>query len=403
MPFTRKKGLEQVNLKIALANEGIKMDPAVFKDLDYENTYLEQIHFYSDLNFETYTETKIPSHFRFQTTGFLSAINWNPDSKYEIVAENDRFYLLDENKNQIDEIDFEHKPKFYNKFTSDGKQMSKIVNCTSRGRVGICYSNECALLDKGLDCLFCNINATKRKFGERDGIEWKQPKQIAETIKEAYAEGYRGYNLTGGFVPERREVEYYLDVIDAVKEVVDEDQVKAMACVGAPVDLSVIDKYKEAGYEYIATNIEVWDKNIFKTICPGKEKLCGGYDNWVTTLEREVKVFGRGNVRTSLVGGIEPKNSLLRGVEILGEMGVIPYPSIWRPCIGSGLEGHRSPKSSWHQEVAAATYQVHKKMNIPILQKYYSDAGGEDSVYMDLAKLDGEFLPWDKPLEIIPE
>ena len=45
--------------------------------------------------------------------------------------------------------------------------------------------------------------------------------------------------------------------------------------LAAPLDLSTIDKYKEAGYRTIATNMEIWDENYFKTICPGKEEICG--------------------------------------------------------------------------------------------------------------------------------
>jgi hypothetical protein len=41
-----------------------------------------------------------------------------------------------------------------------------------------------------------------------ENIEWKNPKQIGEAVSAAYKEGYRGYNLTVSFVPERREVEY---------------------------------------------------------------------------------------------------------------------------------------------------------------------------------------------------
>ena len=167
-----------------------------------------------------------------------------------------------------------------------------------------------------------------------------------------------------------------------------------MACVGAPSDLSVIEKYKEAGYQHIATNLEVWDENYFKTICPGKEELCGGRKNWIDTLKHEVEVFGKGNVRSVLVAGIEPKESLLEGIEYLASIGVIAIPSIWKPCIGSALEGHRSPSTEWHQEVIERTYSIYKKYGFTLEQFYYVSA--KDSALGYLFELDGERVSWEE-------
>lgn len=401
MSFTRKKGLEHIALLVRLDNEGVNMNPDIFKDLDYENTYIEQIRANFDWNFKTYVLSKMPSGFRLKTTNFYSPLQWNPDSKYTIIRAEDKFFLMTEKEQIIDEILFEHKPRYYNRKTSDGKEMSRIAQVISRGRITITYSNECALLDKGLDCLFCNINDTKRRYGELDHIEWKTPRQIGETVAEAYKEGYRAFNLTGGFIPERREVEYYLDAIEEVMERVGSEDVHGMACIGAPLDLSIIERYKEAGYQHIATNLEIWDKNIFKTICPGKEQLCGGHDNWVNTLKHEVEVFGKGNVRSVILGGLEPKESLMEGIEYLCSLGVIAYPNVWKPCKGSGLEGHRSPTSEWHQEVAERTYQIHKKYGFTLEQLFY--VRGNDSIYGYYHQLDGEKLDWEEPLDLAEE
>lgn len=222
----------------------------------------KQIRSCFDWNFKTYVDSKIPSGFRFSDTHFYSQIFYNPNSSLQIIREGENYYLTKKNdKNFAEEIQIERKPAFYNKFTSDGKDMSRIIQARSSGRLDITYSNECSLKDKGLDCLFCNINYRKSRFEKIDNIEWKNPRQIGETIAEAYREGYHGFNLTGGFIPERREVEYYIDVIEAVREHVDipYDEIHGMACVGAP-SFETIENYKEAGYQHIATNMEVWDE-----------------------------------------------------------------------------------------------------------------------------------------------
>lgn len=393
MAFNREKELEEIFLLVHLDNDGVNINPELLKGLDYENTYLEQIRSCFDWNFNTYKDTKLPAGFRIKQTGRFSPLYWNPASKFSIIKSDGSYYLTESN-NILKEVVFEQKPKFYNQKTSDGKDMSRIVQAIGRGRAAITYSNECSLKEKGLDCLFCNINATKNNFGDLDRIEWKYPKQIGEAVAAAYKEGYRGYNLTGGFVPERREVEYYIDVIEAVKEEsgLPSDEIHGMACIGAPSDLSVIEKYKEVGYQHIATNIEIWDENYFKTICPGKDQLCGGRKNWINTLKQEVEIFGKGNVRSVLVSGIEPKESLIEGIEYLADLGVIAIPSVWKPCIGSEFEGHRSPATEWHQDVIQRTYNIYKKYGFTLEQFYYVSA--RDNIFGYLFELDGHTLPW---------
>ena len=401
MAITREQGIKQIEIQIQIENEGVDVAPSLFKDLDYENVFLEQIRACFDYNFKNYVATKIPASFRIKSSGFLITLFWNPSSPVKIVRQNEKFYLIkDDGKDFAEEIEFEHKPAFYNKRTSDGKDMSRIVQASSKGRLAITYSNECALKDKGLDCLFCNINATKSRFAELDKLEWKNPAQIGETVAEAYREGFHGFNLTGGFVPERREVEYYIDIIESVKDnCVAEEEIHGMACVGAPQDLSIIENYREAGYQHIATNMEIWDENLFRYICPGKEQFCGGRENWLNTLKHEVEVFGKGNVRSHFVGGLEIKESLLEGIEHLASIGVMADATIWKPNIGSALEGHRAPETAWQIDVAKKVYQILKKHGFTYEQYYY--VTGENRVTSHFYQLDGEHLPWEKPLEVI--
>jgi biotin synthase-related radical SAM superfamily protein len=167
--------------------------------------------------------------------------------------------------------------------------------------------------------------------------------------------------ITGGFVSERRELEYYFDVAQAIQDNTGIKDFNGTAVIGAPLDLSVIEKYKEAGYRTIGINIEIWDKNIFKAICPGKEKECGGWEHWVKALEEAVEIFGHGRVRSSLVSGIEPRQSILEGVEYLASKGVICFAFPWCPNPGSALEGHRTPEPSWHFDISKKVAAIFKK------------------------------------------
>ena len=356
---TKEAARTHIEAVIKIENEGVAVDPLIFKDLDYENTYLEQIRARFDWNFKNYVESKIPAAFHFSSSNFYCPLYWNEKSDLNIQKDGEKFFLVKgtgDAVDVIDEITFDKKPKFYNLKTTDGKDMSRIAQAAST-RVDITYSNECSLRDKGLDCKFCHGDPARNHNGLSD--QMKNPKQIGETYKRAIdLDGAVHFQLTGGFLPERREVEYYLDIADALREATGLENFHANACVGSPLDLSVFDNYKEAGFETIASNLEIWDEGIFKAICPGKFQECGGWKHWVEGLVYAAKVFGHGNVGSNFVAGLEPKSSLLAGVQYLAENGVVPSISLFRPIPGSDLWGHRSPDVEWHLNVGTEIFKI---------------------------------------------
>ncbi|MDR1488030.1 MAG: nitrogen fixation protein NifB [Deltaproteobacteria bacterium] len=392
--LTRDEIYRNVELAQRMLNSGINLDLDIIKELDFDDCYLEQIYSQFNMNHVSYTATKLPDSFR-SPSGYRFRLCFDPHSReYSIVKEGGA-YVLNHRGKALFEITFEPKPAWYNKDTSDGKKMCRVMQYVGRSKLTVSYSNECALQDKGLDCLFCNINATKKTFGELQGLDMKNPIQIAQCVKAAFDEGFRRFFVTGGFIPERREVEYYVDVAEAVRDITGKEVFEGQAVIGAPLDLEVIDKYKAVGFDAIATNMEIWDTNIFKTICPGKEQICGGRDNWVRALEREVEVFGRGRVRSTFVAGIEPKQSLLEGLEYLISRGVVAQPSQWNPNPGSALEGHRAPKAEWFLDLTLKTYALYRKYGITH-QDYYDTINGEDTVCDYLFNADGDVLPWER-------
>ena len=387
--IVKEKILEEIRIRAGVFNEGINADVSVFRHLDFENKYLEQIHacFYN--NHQEYKETSLPQAFR-SPSGYRYAFSYDSQSKYNITIENETFYL-NNGQDRLFEIKFERKPQYYNKYTSNGKKMSTIAQYVGSSKITVAYSNECSLQEKNLDCRFCNINATKANYAGLQDISWKTATEIAEVTEAAYAEGCDHLTITGGFIPERREVDYYIDVAEAIRSFTGLDDFGGTACIGAPLDLTVIEKYKEAGFSRIATNMEIWDKNMFKSICPGKENICGGYENWINTLKHEVAVFGRGNVRSYFVAGIETKESLLEGIEYLAAEGVVAVPQMWMPKPGSALAGHRAPTTEWFIDLFLKAHKILVRNGITH-EQYYNTTNDEGRFLDYLYDADGDYL-----------
>ncbi|SDB14731.1 Radical SAM superfamily protein [Pseudobutyrivibrio sp. YE44] len=378
--------LAEIRLKNELQVDGLNFDPEIFKDLELGTKYKEQVNVLFSSDRHAHVAYNFPVCLITPKGGYQVRVVWDKSSDYTLKYEDGRYFIEHKNQIVLDNVQFAKRANYYNLKTSDGTDMRTVAVDYGYGHMFVSYSNECFLKDKGLDCLFCNINATKALYGERDKVSWKTPQQIAETIAAGYKEGFNKMTVSGGFIPERREVEYYIDVAEAIQEATGLDDFNGTACVGATKDFSVFENYKEAGFRTIASNIEIWNPKIFDVICPGKTEYCGGRDNWLKALEYEVDVFGKFNVRSTMVSGIEPKQYTIEGLEYLVEHGVVALPSQWNPNCGSALEGHRTPNAEWHWDVFEKAVAIYRKNGLT-WQQFADATAGSDSVAHDLFRL----------------
>ena len=387
--YLKKKLYEELEIKTGLIVDGVAARKEIFKDLDF-TVYQKQVHCSSERDYETHAGIDFPVAFR-SPHGLRLPYRWDHRSAYSIELENGNYYLFHKGE-ELFPIEFEKRPNYYSLQTSDGTPMCTVASYAGDKVLFVAYSNECSLKEKNQDCLFCNINATHDTYSEAQEIKWKYPQQIGETVAAArqYDE-YQHITISGGFVPERRELEYYIDVAEAIQEHTGLKDFNGTATVGAPVDLKVIDKYKQAGYRTISINIEIWDKNIFKSICPGKEAECGTWEHWVEALRYAVQVFGWGNVRSNIVAGIEPKKSAMEGFEYLASIGVVCFPRPWQPNPGSALEGHRSPEPEWHYDMNKKVAAIFKKADFSY-QQLYDCMAEPDTLVHDIYRIENDSL-----------
>ncbi len=351
--------INEAKLGLLLAEKGIKYNPdeiRPFQD-DYEQSsaYNRQ---------RGLTGISLPH-------GVTARGGFNRFTPYALVVEDGRPVLYDE-QTRIGEISFHKAHPITRELLNDGEKFRHVANVSQEGGISVAYSNECSLKDKGEDCLFCSINE-RAKDGALNKVLIKSPKQVAEAYHLARQAGVGNhFRITGGFVPERREQEYYLDVADAIRERY--DSFYGVGIIGAPSEFSVLHKYKEAGFDNISHNLEVWDRNLFAAICPGKENRNGGWQHWVDSLEYAVDVFGKGNVHTNVVGGLAPLDSTLEGIEYLASKGIICHFSAFRPEKGTPLYGYRSPEAAWHWELLDKGTEIFRRYGFTTLQLYSGPA-----------------------------
>lgn len=393
----------ELETRIDLTVHGISVEPEELEKLNPKLSYQSDGRISSISAKPLLKKSALPGG-AYLPYGIYTGFNWNPDSPYALVVEDGKpviYKYIRKKETRIGEIKFREKTAFFDQKTSDGVPFKKISNSVSpEGTLSGGFSKECSLKDRGEDCLFCDINVREDASGDKNFR--KTAAQLAEVYAAAVEAGVANrINVTGGFMSERKELDTYVDIAEAIKARVGQEKFVGAISMGAPLDFSVIDKYKEAGYHNVRMDIEVWDKNIRKAIVPGKESQCGGWDNWVKALEYAVTIFGRGRVGSNIVAGIEPIKSNLEGVEYFTSRGISCPSSIFRPRPGTGLEGFRTPETSWHVDRIYKETALHKKYGFTLEQLEHLKPSSQEVHYLYLIEEEyfenGKLKQWRFP------
>ena len=286
----------------------------------------------------------------------------NPASPWTLRRDGDALYLyLDQVR--LLPVEMEARPVYYSRDTSTGVPMGHIGPHRLRRQVLFEYNAYCRFFSNNTQCLFCGIISEKPlHHGHHKGYFTASPQEIAEVAEAAYGDGASTeMQVTGGVLPNRAEVEYILEVGRAVKERLGVDTIPgSQAVLVPPPGAGGLEALKEAGWQGVSLNMEVWDRRLWPGIVPGKAAELP-WEGWLEALERAVAIFGKGNVSSVLVAGLEPKTSHREGVEWMAQRGIYGVPIPFTPSPGSPLEGHQTPTAGWHLEVVARDLDIWEK------------------------------------------
>ena len=117
--------------------------------------------------------------------------------------------------------------------------------------------------------------------------------------------------------------------------------------IAPPEEEKYVDLLFEAGADQVGYDYEVFDHELYRQICPGKyEEIDKGKprQHYDRILSYSVQRGGANRTYTIFVVGMEPRDSVVAGVEKMCKMGVVPRMGVFRPIPGTPLEKHPVPK-----------------------------------------------------------
>lgn len=320
-----------------------------------------------------------------------------------IVDEIDGKLWVTDHGNPLEEIEFWTKPDFYNQKTSSGIPMNHVASARPQ-RLYLMPSRYCHFWGENRGCLFCDIvNNLKQQKSELNLPSRLQPRDVAETVKEALKEPGRftAVCLTSGSdfhgaEPFDTEVQYYIDILQAIGENFKTKKFPSQLIATAFTEKQLERLYQETGILSYTPDIEVLNEERFNWACPGKSKWVG-YQEWKRRAIRAVDIFGRGYVNTCIVAGVElakpngfksedeALQAILEEVEELAMAGVGTVFVVWVPRPGSYLGGQRNASLEYYVRLTKHFHELRQKYNLPIDHDDYRRCGNHPD--SDLARM----------------
>jgi len=163
-------------------------------------------------------------------------------------------------------------------------------------------------------CLFC----ASPELGDSAHVKARELDDWVKIIINASRRpGFRAVAITSG-VPEEpyKTVDDIISVVSEVRKELPDAPIGVEPCIDRVSDIK---RLHDAGVSELKINIQTYDPEIFRVVCPGFDR-----DFILDALSEAVSVFGRNRVCSNLIIGLgETDESVRAGIEHLSKLGVV--------------------------------------------------------------------------------
>lgn len=267
---------------------------------------------------------------------------------------------------EIDFIDKTYILKYYNKVMANVKVRTIDINANRITKSGIPYyaigymgvdrlrihaRSGCYFKSKQIGCHFCGIEGG-------DIFSMTDIKEVLDTYKNVSE--IRHFLVGGGSFNPSDDFQKVLEIVRYIR-ITFKRNIYLMSI--PPIDATILFKLKEAGVTEVAFNLEIYDRIRAKKIMPGKGNI--PFKRYDTAFQTAVKLWGKnGNVRSTLIVGLEPKESTIQGIEYLCSIGVSPILALFKP--DENMEDYLAPSSNEILYIWETAENICKRYQVPL-------------------------------------
>lgn len=339
--------------------------------------------------------TSIITHFSFAS----SKKTLNDREPYLVDVVDNKTVLVDDDR-VIEEVFYWEKPKYYDKETSLGTPMGEVVSARPQ-RFTLDVNKYCHFWDipRG-GCKYCGIGAQGAKYKgcANEQLNFDEVKEVMqELVKEKGR--FTGVVLTGGSILSGNELcddelQAYINALQAVGTAFRTKKFPSQVNSTALNERQLTRLYEETGLTSYTTDLEVFDEEIYKWVCPGKASRIP-FEEWKNRLYRAVDIFGRGQVNTGIVSGVElatpegfktEEEALKKDFETAEELashGVGLKHDVWNVVPGSIFHRQKTPSLDYYVQLTKGFYEIMRKYDISTEMDNYRKCSMHASINLD--------------------
>ncbi len=298
-----------IRLKIALLNQGLQISEEALSKLEAQGGYNKSVFDSIDITLNNGIRINCPLK-----TSFVGL------SPFQLKYRDGSFKLFYFNC-FVANIILEAVHSFENLKTSHGAYYKDIA-FISGDRLRIKHERQCYFKVIGQGCMFCPGNGNAKEVVPFNFDD------IAEVVDYCLEKESFRHILVGGGSPNPKNIDKILATVSYIHN---RTQKNIYLMSIPPLYKEDIAALVKAGVSEFAFNMEVFDKQIAQQLMPGKSKI--STEHYLSSLQYAADLLGTdGCVRSMFIIGLEPKESLLQGIEAVCKIGVQPMLSIFRPA-----------------------------------------------------------------------
>ena len=253
----------------------------------------------------------------------------NRKSPYEIVKKDNVLYLTKHGKIidvDIRELDF---PKWaFEKIPSlNNRPFSEFFVYEGNGFLHLAYKR-CSFSHEN-KCKFCS---TQRRNGKSDG----NLNEICLALDHVISKVPDNIHIClggGTYIPFEENVEYFCTIIRCIRK---NNPTIPIWVEMIPPSLDDIDRLIDCGATSFGFNIEIWDNNLRKSICPGKSKV--SKDHYLKAFKHVNNRLGSNKVGSCIIVGLDNYKNIKEAIDVFIENGIepciLPYKSYNKTNLG---------------------------------------------------------------------
>ncbi len=331
-------------------------------------------------------------------------VRLNPQSPYLIQLVEGKLALT-LNGQALADAEYHPVPAFYGEPLQSGKQINEIAPVLEWGYlVYLTLYRLCQYWGKDEECQFCDINENYRqqKKAGRDYTGIKKLGDILEALSHIERKDTlsQAITLTGGAITGqlngKNEVDFYLEYASAIHEKFGRRWI--IKAVVEAFEKKECQRLYDSGVEIYHPNYEVWDKNLFRQLCPGKERFIG-YENWMRRIVDSAEVFGPEKVIPNFVGGVEMSSpsgfktaeaavaSTAKGLDFFMSKGILPRFTTWCPEPLAHLKNQQPASLEYYTRLLSVYKATKERYGLPN-PPGYGEAGKGKAVFSVSAFMD---------------